>query len=176
MSIFDTLDSLPDDPLALREALQKARQEYTTVCTERDGLREQLSKSPGQAAQGAASTSNRNKTVVAIDDSKVMQMRYRSLMTTFGWEVVGVAENGASGAEMVLSKRPRVVLLDYEMPVMNGIQTLAVIRQVDKDVKVIVVSGSLTSELLQALMRHGANEVLVKPISEEKLKEVLDHC
>lgn len=178
MSVFDEIDQLPDDPVVLRAALNRARDEFNVQNAQIEKLRSAISSAAGGPASGpvAHPAALRGKTVIAIDDSKVMQMRYRSLLTTFGWDLLGVAENGAFGADLVITRHPLVVLLDYEMPVMNGVETLAEIRRADKDVKVLVVSGTLTTELLQTLMQNGANDVLVKPINEEKLREALDRC
>ncbi len=117
----------------------------------------------------------RGKTVVIVDDSRLMQRRLQSIVEPLGFEVVGNAENGAIGLEQVLKLKPALVLMDYQMPVMNGEQTCKEIRKHDREVKIIVVSGTLIKEVAQALLVAGVSDILVKPMDVSKFKESLVH-
>jgi two-component system response regulator YesN len=82
---------------------------------------------------------------------------------------VATAHDGAFGADLVLTHKPAVVLLDYEMPVMNGLDCVKEIRKQDKIVKLIMVSGSNQIDSPQALLQYGLDEVILKPVDESKL-------
>ena len=117
----------------------------------------------------------RGKTVVIVDDSRLMQRRLQAIVEPLGFEVVGNAENGDLGVKQVLKHRPALVLLDYQMPVKDGEQTAKEIRQYDREVKILVVSGTLIKEVAQALLVAGVSDILVKPIDVTKFKESLVH-
>src|ERR1041384_91982 len=67
-------------------------------------------------------------TVLIIDDSKLFQRTVRKLVEQAGGAVISVAENGAFGADMALSLKPDVIILDHHMPEMNGLECLRAIR------------------------------------------------
>lgn len=117
----------------------------------------------------------RGKTVVIVDDSKLIHARFKSIIEPLGFEVVGTAEDGALGLQKVLKLQPALVLLDYQMPVMNGEQTAREIRKHDTEIKILVVSGTLVRPVAKALLNAGVSDILVKPIDVHKFKESLKH-
>lgn len=111
----------------------------------------------------------RQRTAIVIDDSNLMTKRLKHLLERNDLHVVATAHDGAFGADLVLTHKPAVVLLDYEMPVMNGLDCVKEIRKQDKIVKLIMVSGSNQIESPQALLQYGLDEVILKPVDESKL-------
>ena len=80
--------------------------------------------------------------VLVIDDT----VMYRKVLTDVlgelpDVELVGTASNGKSGLEKILQLQPDVVTLDFEMPVMDGIQTLKELKKTGADVAVVMVSA-----------------------------------
>jgi two-component system nitrate/nitrite response regulator NarL len=72
-----------------------------------------------------------------VDDHEVTRTTVQSLLTRHSLHVCGEAENGREAVEKVKELRPDVVLLDIEMPVMNGIQAAYEIRQVSPVTKIL---------------------------------------
>jgi DNA-binding NarL/FixJ family response regulator len=63
------------------------------------------------------------KSVLIIDDSLIMRTALRNLLEkTSQWHVCGEADNGEAGVVMVKELNPDVVILDFEMPIMNGLE------------------------------------------------------
>ncbi|MCB1217009.1 response regulator transcription factor [bacterium] len=112
-------------------------------------------------------------TAVVIDDSKVFRFRFARTLEYHGIRIVGLADNGVLGAEQVNSLQPSLVILDYEMPVCNGLECARMIRTVNRDTKIIVISASVTPDTALPLMEAGVNSILVKPVSDTKLAEAL---
>lgn len=109
--------------------------------------------------------SDANCKVLIVDDSLMMRTILQDLVEALGsCEVIGTAENGKEALELVKQKRPDLILLDIEMPVMNGIEFLKRMHLVSK-AKVIVVSYMTNDSLVkkEMLKNYGANYVINKP-------------
>lgn len=104
--------------------------------------------------------------VLVVDDSIVFRkILEEALNRQAGLRVVGTAKNGKEALQLIRTHRPHLVILDVEMPEMNGLQTLDEIRRQKLNVGVIMFS-SLTSEgartTLEALSK-GAFDFVPKP-------------
>ncbi|HTY56061.1 MAG TPA: chemotaxis response regulator protein-glutamate methylesterase [Candidatus Binataceae bacterium] len=107
--------------------------------------------------------------VLLVDDSVVVRRLLTQMLSADpALEVVGVAANGKIALNKIPQLKPDVVILDVEMPEMNGLETLAALRKSDKRLPVIMFS-TLTvrgaSATLDALAL-GANDYVTKPASE----------
>lgn len=114
---------------------------------------------------------------LVIDDSAVMRGLLRmTLATCPDIELVGMAEDGIAGIAAVERLKPDLVLLDIEMPRMNGLEALAAIRAHDPRVKVVMCS-TLTRRgagiTLEALAR-GAADYVAKPVAQHGLREGIE--
>lgn len=81
--------------------------------------------------------------VVIIDDNPVT---VRSLTSTIAWEergcvVAGTATDGEMGRELVLRVRPDILLLDIQMPQLDGLEMLSQVRSAVPECKVIIITG-----------------------------------
>jgi len=105
------------------------------------------------------------KKVLLIDDSMMMRITIEQIIkSTTEFEVVGTAGNGQEGLEMVKSCKPDAILLDLEMPVMNGLEFLKRIKLISK-AKVIVLSSIAQAGSKQSIQARefGAADVIDKP-------------
>ncbi len=102
--------------------------------------------------------------VLIIDDSKVLQMRLRSFIEPLGYPVLAVADGGVYGADMAISLRPTLVIVDHQMPDMNGLDCVKAIREQNKESRIIVCSAYITAELSRDYAVLGVSEILAKPI------------
>jgi len=114
----------------------------------------------------AAPTDKRDIATLIVDDTLLYRLVLGKAVDQLpGFHVVGKAENGQIGVEKVRALKPQVVLLDLEMPVMDGFQALEIIRREHPEIKVLIVS-SLTKQggkvTLDALQR-GAFDFVTKP-------------
>ena len=88
---------------------------------------------------------------------------------------VATAHDGPGALEQVDRFKPEVVLLDIQMPGMDGLQTLSKIKGLHPKVKVIMVTAVETQEKIEEAMRLGADNYITKPLSLEYLeKDVQD--
>ncbi len=87
---------------------------------------------------------------------------------------MGIASNGDEAIQMYkdFTEKPDIVILDYRMPIKNGIDALKEILQIDKDSKVIFASADRS--IKQEVFNFGAMGFLDKPFSQKKLMATVD--
>lgn len=84
-------------------------------------------------------------------------------------EVVGEAENGLEAVEKARALQPDVVVMDIEMPVMDGVQATRLIREQVPNAKVVMLTVSEDDDHLFEAIRHGAQGYLLKNLRPEEL-------
>lgn len=107
--------------------------------------------------------------VLVVDDTLLYRLLLKeSLDRIAGVTVVGQADNGRTGLERVRELAPDILLLDIEMPIMNGLEMLAVMRREHPRVKVLVVSSISrhSSQVTLDALSGGAIDFIGKPIGE----------
>jgi two-component system, NarL family, nitrate/nitrite response regulator NarL len=88
-------------------------------------------------------------------------------------EVVNRAANGAEGLTLALDERPDVVVLDVNMPVLDGFAVGRLLRMHMPDVRIVIVSGTPENEHLAEARRAGADVYLRKDCGFDALEEAL---
>lgn len=88
-------------------------------------------------------------------------------------EVVGEADNGEEVLRLIPKLKPDVVLMDINMPVLNGLEATERISEKYPSVIVIIMSVQAESEYLKKAMFHGAKEYIIKPFNYESLIETI---
>jgi DNA-binding NtrC family response regulator len=110
--------------------------------------------------------------VLAIDDESGMLEFYKQALSFSDVEVVTTTDPN-QGFSMVSELCPDVVLLDMVMPGANGMDILRKIREQDSRQFVVMITGQYTIESAVAAIREGAADYICKPISVEKLKNIV---
>ncbi|MBO7436936.1 MAG: response regulator [Bacteroidaceae bacterium] len=104
-------------------------------------------------------------TVLIVDDIPVNIILLKTMLARTNVKIL-TAVNGQEALDIVRSLRPQVVLLDIQMPVMNGLEVLKEIKA-DPDLKetaVIMVSAYTSSEDIEQSMNLGASGFIKKPV------------
>jgi len=108
--------------------------------------------------------------VLIVDDHALMRQGLKKILEMESdIQVVGLAENGESGLRKALDLKPDVMLLDINMPVMNGIQTLRRIRDIGLDIRVIMLTIHDDREYLMETVNIGAEGYVLKDAETESL-------
>jgi signal transduction histidine kinase/ActR/RegA family two-component response regulator len=102
--------------------------------------------------------------IMLVDDEDIVRRATRRLLTSAGYQVIE-ARDGAAALRLYEESdpRPEVVLLDLEMPIMNGVETLRRLKALDKNVRVLIVSGHADVARLDAPTYIAARGVVPKP-------------
>lgn len=111
-------------------------------------------------------------TVLIIDDEKPILDSLFSILTDEGFRILK-ATDGNEGLSIFEREKPDVVLLDVWMPGMDGLQILSRIKKKDNKAIVIVISGHGTISTAVEAVKRGAYDFLEKPLSIEKVLEVI---
>jgi two-component system chemotaxis response regulator CheY len=111
-----------------------------------------------------------------IDDSRAMRILLGNHVRNLGFEVTE-AENGRE-ALALLSDGTRVdfALVDWNMPVMNGLEFIRAVRGIGElsHMRLLVVTSETEADKVMAAMRAGADEYLMKPFSRDSLSSKLE--
>ena len=106
--------------------------------------------------------------VLVVDDSAIMQKLLVSMLSTDPrLQVVGLASNGEECVQKAVQLKPHVILLDLEMPVLSGVETLAELSKRHLEVAVLIVCDFAQKESpqLKTALEAGAFDFFVKPKS-----------
>jgi DNA-binding NtrC family response regulator len=118
--------------------------------------------------------------VLVIDDEKSVREVVRDILEMNGLQVL-VAQNGQMGIDLFKDNHAKihVILLDMQMPIMNGEETFQALRAFDPDVKVILSSGHDETEATNHFVGQGLAAFLQKPYDLDtlltKIQQVLAH-
>ena len=113
--------------------------------------------------------------VLIVDDSRVMRMLLRKMVNELGVDDIVEAGDGQEALELVDSHVPDLAMVDWNMPVMNGLEFVAALRERrDCDrVKVMMVTSESDPRQVYEALKAGADEYAVKPIDREILADKL---
>ncbi|HSG34502.1 MAG TPA: response regulator [Sphingomonadaceae bacterium] len=107
---------------------------------------------------------------LVVDDSRVIRKISRSIVERLGYEVIE-AEHGAEALERCKAEMPDLVLLDWDMPQMSGIEFVAALRALDGGdaPKVVFCTSKGDDVAVHKAFEAGANEYVVKPFDQVSL-------
>lgn len=114
--------------------------------------------------------------VCVIEDEAIIR---KGLISSVDWahldcEVVGEASNGQEGLKLIEKLSPQIIILDINMPIMDGIELLELLP---KDTySIIVVSGYSEFEYAQKAIAFGVSEYVLKPVDHQKLIQAIIHA
>jgi len=110
------------------------------------------------------------KTCLVVDDSKVVRMVARRMLEALRFQVIEAAD-GKEAMAACQKKMPDSVLLDWNMPVMNGLEFLRALRKMPGGASPTVVfcTTEVDLEHITEAIKNGANEYIMKPFDAEIL-------
>jgi two-component system, NtrC family, response regulator AtoC len=114
--------------------------------------------------------------VLIIEDQAILAKNIGAYLRRYGYEV-RIAYSAEAGLLELETFKPDAILLDFNLPSgMNGLEALAKIRAIDRQIKVIMMTAYGSDELAVKAMRGGACQFVTKPISVGKLKQMLEEA
>lgn len=116
--------------------------------------------------------------ILVVDDIAIMRSVIKRHLEKLGHIVIAEAENGHRAVNQYKRFNPDIVTMDITMPaengVKNGIDSLKLIKEFDKNAKVVMVTSHGEEKLVMEALTSGAKGYLLKPVTEEKLKTLID--
>ncbi len=113
-------------------------------------------------------------TVLLVDDSRTSRRILRGVLEQGGFEVIGEATNGEEGYLKYKELTPDIVTMDITMPVMDGIESLTLIKKANPDSKVVMITAAGQKEKMVDALKRGADEFITKPFDADVVLETLN--
>jgi CheY-like chemotaxis protein len=108
------------------------------------------------------------KRILIAEDNHTNQLVLLGLLEDY-IEEIDVANNGQEAVDMFESGKYELIIMDLQMPVMDGYEATRIIRNIDKDIPIIALTANAMKEEMDKTKAVGINEHLIKPLSMEKL-------
>ncbi|HLA20996.1 MAG TPA: response regulator [Pseudolabrys sp.] len=113
--------------------------------------------------------------VLVVDDEHYMRKVVRTLLMSIGVRTVYEAADGRAGLELIRSVAPDVVIVDWEMPGLDGADFVRMVRSPASfpypDVPIIMLTGHGERSRVVEAVQVGVNEFLLKPVSSKALQD-----
>jgi len=110
--------------------------------------------------------------VLVVDDEPDAVELLREFLAGKGYEVL-TASNGEEALQKVKEERPHLILLDVRMPKVNGLEVLKRVREIDKEVGIIMVTAVNEEETGREALQLGAFDYITKPLDLKYLERSL---
>eukprot|EP00299_Pterocystis_sp_00344_P001445 c11287_g1_i1.p1 GENE.c11287_g1_i1~~c11287_g1_i1.p1 ORF type:complete len:299 (-),score=76.83 c11287_g1_i1:68-871(-) len=110
--------------------------------------------------------------VLVVDDSAMARTLLIRLLRGFGVSCLA-CENGEQAVELLSIRSCRLVLLDQEMPVMDGVSTARRLRQQHFFGNIVGLTGNTLADQISEFIANGADEVQLKPITRDRIESLL---
>jgi two-component system, chemotaxis family, chemotaxis protein CheY len=111
--------------------------------------------------------------VLIVDDNQYMRKVVRNILVNIGVKNIHEASDGIAGLEAIRMFAPDLVILDWEMPLLNGAELVRIVRSPGvfpvPDVPIIMLTGHVERWRVIEASRLGVNEFLRKPVSGKSL-------
>ena len=118
-----------------------------------------------------------NARILLVDDEHYMRKVVRTMLIGFGVRTVYEAEDGPSGRAMIRAHAPDVVILDWEMPGLNGPSFVRMVRSPETfplpDIPIVMLTGHGERARVVEAVCLGVHEFLLKPVSTKALRDRL---
>lgn len=123
----------------------------------------------------AKSPPTRKLRVLIADDIQETRRNTRLMLSMVSdVEVVAIASNGLQAVQMAKEQRPDIVVLDINMPEMNGLAAYKEISKTNPDTGCIIISAEKDSEILRLAMSLGIRDYLFKPFTVDQMEQAVE--
>ncbi|MFW9881347.1 MAG: response regulator [Candidatus Thorarchaeota archaeon] len=111
--------------------------------------------------------------ILIVDDEPSIQFTFKQILLAYGYKIAGIANNGEEAVNLFKSllKKPDIILMDYRMPIKNGLEATKEILQMDNNINIIFTSADCS--IKDAVLSLGAVGFQEKPFKIEKLIEII---
>ena len=115
------------------------------------------------------------KKILLVDDSSTSRMTARMLLSGHESYVLTSACDGQEGVEKAIAELPDLILMDIEMPRMNGIEACRLLKQngTTKNIPIVLLTMRGEDTFVRQAYANGCSDFLTKPVNEQKLATVI---
>jgi len=115
------------------------------------------------------------KRILIADDHEVVRSGVRAIIESHdNWEVVGEADNGKDAIKLILEKMPDVAIVDYSLPLINGVEVARNVAARQLKVEIMIFTMHDSDVLAQEAFRAGARAFLLKSEANRQLSSAVE--
>jgi two-component system response regulator YesN len=113
--------------------------------------------------------------VLIADDEALIRNNLKTLLLSFGygWECLYTAEDGVEALMKIREHKPHIAIFDINMPFLNGLDAIRKIRQIDKDIIIIIVTGYDKFEYAKEAIANHVFAYILKPVNETEFRTAI---
>jgi two-component system sensor histidine kinase/response regulator len=112
-------------------------------------------------------------TIFVIDDDEIIRISCQQILKKSGYTVETFG-NGYKGIDRLKEIRPPLLVVDIKMPELDGFEVIKIVRKIDPDIVIVVITGYATIETAVDAMKMGAYDFLPKPFTPNELRLIID--
>ncbi len=111
--------------------------------------------------------------ILVVDDVSAVRSQIRSLLKSFGFQLVTVAESGLTAQKLINAGKYDLILSDWHMEPMNGLQLLKYLKSKPETAQIpfIMVTAENTKTKVVEAIKLGIDDYLIKPLTIEQIEE-----
>ncbi len=113
-----------------------------------------------------------HKSILIVEDNKINQIVTRNLLYNLGYDCT-IAEDGMKAVEIVKKENFDLILMDLNMPLLNGYEATKLIRKTNISVPIIALTASELEEIEEKCKAAGMNDTINKPLSKNTLDDII---
>ena len=110
--------------------------------------------------------------VLLVEDITYNAMLAKKMLTNWNAHVT-VADNGLKAVEKAMTEEFDIILMDVQMPIMDGITATKEIRKFNPDISIFPLTAAVDAEIQAEFAELGAKEFILKPINPDSLRKTL---
>lgn len=114
--------------------------------------------------------------VLIVDDASTVRACLRQILTPFGLAKIHDAASGARAIELLATQHYDLIFLDIELPDYDGCVLLTEIKKIAIGTHVVMCSSHNSFSNVQACIKGGASNFIIKPFSVLKINSIVQHC
>jgi len=117
-----------------------------------------------------------NIKILIVDDFSTMRKIIRNILTQLGFKNILEADDGTTALEILKKEKVDLIISDWNMPKMNGLELLKAVRSDEtiKDIPFVMVTAEAQKENILEAIKYKVNQYIIKPFTPETLKEKLE--
>ncbi len=112
--------------------------------------------------------------ILLVDDSRTIRNIQKNTLKTLGYDDVTEAADGLEALASIAKQRPDLMLVDWNMPNMDGITLIRKVRETDKALPIIMVTTEAEKTRVLEAVKAGVNNYVVKPFTAETLADKIN--
>ncbi|WP_103070575.1 tetratricopeptide repeat-containing hybrid sensor histidine kinase/response regulator [Aquimarina sediminis] len=168
LAIVKKLIHLHDSEIYIRSKENKGSEFYFDLSYEKAIKEREISLKTGENV--SIGTSNFN--VLIVDDNKINQIVTQNILKKKGY-TCSIANNGMDAIEMIKNEKFDLVLMDINMPEMNGLEATKVIRTFNPSIPIIALTAVEEGEIRNQALSVGMNDVIIKPYDTQQFFQTI---